>query len=116
MMLGKLTPTLAARLRHAEASERVEVILELRPRHEAAEVAAQRKSRSERIAAIKEAFARDLDPVEEVVQKVGGEVLGRAWINQTVLVRVPALAVKQLSKLDGVEALDVSRHLESDAP
>jgi len=112
MKAAKLQPNLKAQLTEAAATEVLDVVLELRSQAEPAAGAPQ--SRSEQIALRREAFSHDAVPVEEAVREVGGEVLGRAWINQTVRARVPAEGVEQLSELDQVETLDVPRRLEAD--
>jgi hypothetical protein len=112
MKAAKLKPDLKVQLTEAAATEVLDVVLELRSQAEP--VAAAPQSRSEQIALRKEAFSHDVVPVEEAVHEVGGEVLDRAWINQTVRARVPAEGVEQLSELDQVETLDIPRRLEAD--
>lgn len=108
----KLKPDLTARLAQADADEVLDVVLELDPQTELADAAPQ--SRSEQIALRKEIFSHDVVPVEEAIQEAGGEVVDQAWINQTVLARVPVRGVEQLSELDKVMALDVPRTIEAE--
>ena len=112
MDAAKLTPDLTTRLTQAAADDVLDVVLELHPQPGPAAAAPQ--SRSERIAVRKETFSHDVAPVEEAIHESGGEVVDRAWINQTVLARVPAQAVEQLSELEKVAALDVPRTLEAE--
>jgi hypothetical protein len=112
MDAAKLNPDLATRLAQADAHDVLDVVLELDPQSEPPAAAPQ--SRSEQIALRKETFSHDVVPVEEAIHEAGGEVLGRAWINQTVRARVPAQGVEQLSELEKVAALDVPRRLEAD--
>jgi hypothetical protein len=112
MKAAKLKPDLKDQLTQAAPTEVLDVVLELGLPAEPVDGAPQ--SRSEQIALRKEAFSHDVVPVEEAVREVGGEVLDRAWINQTVRARVPAEGVEQLSELDKVETLDVPRRLEAD--
>ena len=111
MNAAKMTPDLKAQLTEAEAAEDLEVVLELQSQSQ--ETAAPR-SRGEAIALRKEAFSHDVVPVEEAVTKVGGEVVGHAWINQTVRARVPAHGLEQLSELDEVAVLDVPHTLQAE--
>ncbi len=112
-MTSKLTTPLAKQLEEAGASDLLEIILELRPQAESA-TAQGKQSRSEKIAALKDAFSREMTPIEEAVRKVGGEVTGRAWINQTVRARVPAQRVKELSEYEKIVTLDIPHPIKSD--
>jgi hypothetical protein len=112
MDAAKLKPDLAAQVAQAASDDVLDVVVELDP--QAGPDAAAPQSRSEQIALRKEAFSRDVAPVEETVREVGGEVVDRAWINQTVLARVPARGVEQLSELNKVAVLDVPHTLEPD--
>ena len=82
--------------------------------YECSQETAAPRSRGEAIALRKEAFSHDVVPVEEAVTKVGGEVVGHAWINQTVRARVPAHGLEQLSELDEVAVLDVPHTLQAE--
>lgn len=112
MKEAKLTPDLSARLTNAAAEDVLDVVVELRA--EGAPAQMSQRSRQEEISSRKQAFGEEAVPVEETIQRAGGEVVERAWINQTVLARVPARGVDELSELDGVAALDVPRTLEAD--
>lgn len=72
-------------------------------------------SRTEKIAARKEAFERHAAPVAEAIAGAGGEVTGRAWINQTLKARLPRHAVAAVARLDKVAQVDVPRALELDS-
>ncbi len=105
-MSVKLTPEVTALIDGAGADDLLEVVLELEP-SEKPVAAAEAKSRTEKIAAQKEAFLRGVSPLEETIRDLGGEITGRAWINQSVRARVPASRVKELASLRGIAALDV---------
>lgn len=106
----KLSPDLAEHLEHAGAADLVELVVELQP----APSAAADAPRAERIAAAREAFSLASSPVERAIHSAGGEVVGTAWINQTVRARVPADAVAGLAGLDEVRLLDLPRQLTTD--
>lgn len=112
-MTSKLTSKLAAELEKTGSSEFLDVILELHTLRGQAEK--QVSSRSEKIAALKEAFNRNVAPVEEVIRSVGGEVTGRAWINQTVRARVPAEKLRELAEHEKIAAVDVPHLLTPDS-
>src|SRR5215204_3560718 len=112
MEMAKLTPDLTTQLTQAAGDDVLDVVVELDPRTGPATATPQ--SRSEQIALRNDAFSNDVVPVEETIHEVGGEVVDRAWVNQTVLARVPARGVEQLSELEKVAALDVPRTLEAE--
>ena len=109
MNASKLSRELADRLAGARSGEVVDVVVELQPRSFARDAAA---SRAERVAAAREAFRREAAPVETAIRSAGGEVLGAAWINQTVRARIPADRIARLAELAEVHLLDVPRALK----
>jgi len=112
LMTVKLSAKLAEQLERSGGSDLLDIILELRP---LAQPPVQKsRSRSENVAAIKEAFSREITSIEEAVLKLGGEVTGRAWINQTLRARVPAERVKELSEHDKIAVLDLPHLIKSD--
>jgi hypothetical protein len=116
-MTNKLTEKLAEKLEKTDASDLLEIILELGSKSESSSQqpsAQETRSRGEKIAALKEAFSRDAAPIEEAVRRVGGEVTGRAWINKTMRARVPAQSVKELSQHEEIAALDTPNPLKPD--
>ena len=52
--------------------------------------------------------------IEARITALDGEVVGGAWINSTLLVRVPANVVDALSEIDGVERVDVPHKIRRD--
>jgi len=110
----KLSAELSDELEKKDSGELLDVILELRKDSQPA-TAQTVGSRSEKIAALKEAFERNRAPVEEIVRKVGGEVTGSAWINQTVRARVPAKKVKELAEHEKIIAVDIPHPLTPDS-
>lgn len=111
MAAEKVSENLARELREGLQDELVELIVELEP---AASPADEGLSRGERIAARKAAFDRELEPVESQIQRAGGEIVDRVWLNQTVKVRLPRAAVGAVSGLAKVRRLDVGRRVEPD--
>lgn len=105
---SKLSIPLAERLRDALPGELLDVVIELERR---LVEPTPGLSREERIAPVRDAFARDASPVRRAVLAAGGEVLGEAWINQTIRARVPPEGILALSALRQVVALDVPRRL-----
>lgn len=59
-------------------------------------------------------FAERCHEIEERIAALSGEVVGRAWINSTMLVRVPADAVSELEGIDGVQRVDTPHKIERD--
>jgi hypothetical protein len=110
----KLSPTLVDLLKKTDVSDFVDVVLELNTNSESVH-SNEIKSRSEKIAAKREAFDRYLASIEKEIRNLGGEITGRAWINQTIRARVPAQAVKDLSMNDKIEIVDLPRRIKSEA-
>lgn len=111
MKSQKLSHDLTERIEHAEAAELVDLVVELHP---AAAGAGDDAPREARIAAARDAFGLASSPVEQAIRSVGGEVVGTAWINQTLRARVPAGAVASLAALPEIRLLDVARPLTAD--
>jgi hypothetical protein len=112
-MTSKLTSKLAAQLEKTSSSELLDVIVELQTLGGQAENLTS--SRGEKIAALKEAFNRNVTPVEEVIRSVGGQVTGRAWINQSIRARVPAERLRELAEHEKIAAVDVPHVLTPDS-
>lgn len=112
-MPTKISEKLTERLEGTDASDLLDVIIELRPQAESA-AATDALPRSEKIAALKDAYTRNVAPVEDAVRKAGGEVTGHAWINQTVRARVPADRVRELSEHERVAVLDAPHPIEAE--
>lgn len=74
----------------------------------------QNQSRKELIASRKESFARTSTPVEEIINKVGGEVIEKAWINYTLRAKLPVKGLQRISELDVVDTLDSPNELKVD--
>lgn len=115
----KLKGELADRLAETREDEVLEVVVELAAREETtpdagAGAGGRGASRRERIAALREAFDREREPVERAILEAGGEVTERAWINQTLKARVSAAGLERLSDMSEVAALDTPRQIELD--
>lgn len=111
-MQAKLSEQLDQLIQSTEASDLIEVIVELYPSNEPEAVG---ETRSERIAQSKAAFSRKIAPLEETIKSIGGEITGEAWINETIRARVPANKVSLLCDHDEVAKLDVPHQLVPDA-
>ena len=64
-------------------------------------------SRKEAIEAAKADFARRAEPIERRVLELGGEIIGRTWLGQSLLVRIAARNTVALRSIKDVEVLDV---------
>ena len=112
MMKGdKVSPALSSEADRCAADDVLEIIVELVAGPPATPPGT---ARSAAIAARKERFTREAQPVEEAIRKVGGEILDRAWINQTMRARLPRRALAEVSDLAEVGHLDLGRELEAD--
>ena len=110
--MSKVSEQLLEKLEKPDAEKMLDVVIELHSEDEPQTKAVQ--SRSEKIAALKENFLRDVAPVEKAVRSVGGELTGQAWINRTVRARVPIDRVKTLSEQDQIAKVDVPHKIEPD--
>jgi len=106
-----LSSRLAERIAQSDEGEPVEVVIELANGH-----ALPGGSRQERIAAARTAFEHDLASVEGTITAAGGKVLDAAWLNRTVLGRVPVGALRRIAADEHVAAVDLPRPVEADAP
>jgi hypothetical protein len=70
-MSNKISEKLTEQLKGTSAADLLDVIIELHPHAESA-AATDALSRSEKIATLKEAYARNVAPVEEAVRKAAG--------------------------------------------
>ncbi len=116
MRANKLTESLAARVRGVEATDYVDVVVELSPRDALVQEPPhdRQRSRSDAIRARQDTFERESQSVERIVSSAGGQIVGRAWINQTLRARVPTRALELLTECDEVASIDIARVLEPD--
>jgi hypothetical protein len=106
---SKLTKELRQRLEQVPHDSLVEVIVEIIGGESAPARAGA--SRADLIATRRQQFLETVAPVERRVHNMGGEVLGHAWVNQTLRVRVPAGTVDQLTESDCVASVDAPARL-----
>lgn len=107
---GKLSPRLEQRLEGMDATEPLEVIVELQPVS-----LPSTGTRQERIEAAKGGFERDLDTIAAVVAEAGGRVLESAWLNRTLRALIPPDGLDRVVANELVQAIDLPRPLEPDA-
>jgi hypothetical protein len=108
----KISQSLAESLQGADAQDWIDLIVELeQPR--AAELPGS--SRAEKIAALKEDFARRAEPVAERIRRMGGEVTGQAWINSSLRARVAKKMVAGLSDEAHVIRLDLPHLIQAES-
>lgn len=110
--MPKLTANLRRRLAATSAGQPVEVVVEVGTKARAA--AAPEAGRAEKIAALKKSFAASVEPIERAIESSGGEVLDRAWLNQSLKARLPREAVELLGERDDVERVDMPELLRRD--
>jgi hypothetical protein len=115
---GKTMPKLSSDLRQQLAAtpegHSVEVVVEVGKKAGAPSEEAT-GDRAQRIAALKKDFSLCAEPIERAIERFGGMVLDRAWINQSLKVRLPREAVEALGERDDVARVDTPRSLRPDA-
>ena len=106
---SKVSPRLAAEAAAKGPYEHIDVVIGLRTPK-----TPERKetSRAVKIAAMKSAFDKDVEPVLKHVSSVGGEVIATAWINSTVRGRVPANRLSEIADDENVEIVDLQPALQ----
>ena len=111
MNKSKVSPSLAISLNRAKATDDLELIVEIESDEPEIDKSLSRQQKFQ----IRESnFIQDASAVTRAIQEQGGEVVGHAWINQTLRVRMPAKAVELLSKLKQVTALDIAKSILPD--
>jgi hypothetical protein len=112
--MPKLSSDLRQQLAATPTGHSVEVVVEVgKKAGVAAEPAAG--DRAQRIAAMKASFSVSAEPIERAIESSGGTVIDRAWINQSLKVRLPREAVEALGERDDVARVDTPRSLRPDA-
>lgn len=110
----KVTPDLADVLGQAPDDHVLDVVVELvEPEDLPAEAPADRAAH---IAQMKDSFDAQSTPLEESIASLGGEVVGKAWINRTIHARVPAKAVSELARAKSIAAMDTPHALTPESP
>jgi hypothetical protein len=105
----KMSQPLRERIEDTDATEPVDVVLELRP----VPIPAG-GSRTERMAQLRSSFEEELATVGETVRQAGGTVLESAWINQSVRCLLPPAALEQVARSEQVVAIDLPSRLEAE--
>jgi hypothetical protein len=112
--MPKLSGDLQKQLAATPKGHSVEVVVEVGKKAGAAAEPAS-GDRDQRIAALKKDFSLCVEPIERAIESSGGTVLDRAWINQSLKVRLPREAVEALGERDDVARVDTPRSLRPDA-
>jgi hypothetical protein len=99
----KITPALGSRLR-SDGRELLDIIVELEPDTDDVSTAPK----------LQESFERAAEPVTSTISDLGGEVIGKAWLNRTLRAKVPAGRLRELTGLDEIAALDVPHRITPD--
>jgi hypothetical protein len=109
----KLSPDLRRTLAATQKGGTVDVVVEVGKKvGMAAEPASG--DRAEKIAALKTHFSASAEPIERAIERSGGEVLDRAWLNQSLKARLPREAVEALGDREDVDLVDTPRALWTD--
>ncbi|HEV3457316.1 MAG TPA: hypothetical protein VHG32_12215 [Thermoanaerobaculia bacterium] len=111
--MAKLTSQLRRHLATTPEGYPVEVVVELGTKTHAPRGRAV-AGRAAKIAALKRVFSASAEPIERAIESSGGEVLDRAWLNQSLKARLPREAVVALGEREDVERLDMPAPLQPD--
>jgi hypothetical protein len=111
-METRITPGLATRVQHIGPMDVLQVVVELQP---LTLVRVRGLSRKEQIINAKKTLSLDFETIKESIQRLGGEVLDYAWLNQTILAEVPASQVSKIAHLEKVQLVDLPHVISVEA-
>ena len=109
--MPKVTANLRQRLAATREGDSLEVVVEVGKK---AAAEPPPGDRAQKIAAMKQSFSVSAEPIEKAIESSGGTVIDRAWINQSLKVRLPREAVEALSEREDVERVDTPRSIQPD--
>lgn len=112
MTTDKITNNLKSFLERGQPLNDIEVVIELMPIQAGTEP--ENVSRTQKIAFYKQTFMEELKPVADAILNRGGNILGSAWLNQTIKAKVPAGSIEELALLKEVNAIDLPHRLTHD--
>jgi hypothetical protein len=116
MSIKKWTDKLAEHVEKTGVGDMLEIIVELDPsRGQEIISGSGEMSRQDRIAKLQEDFADQAAAVTSKIVEAGGEILGEAWINKTLKVRVPVESIGGISDDDEVTAVDLPEKIEAES-
>lgn len=107
MSVSPISPMLASRVQSAPAASLLRVVIELKN----VDRFVSELPRTSRIVEAKRQLSANLDTVAHGIQSLGGEVLGSAWLNRTILADVPASTIQEIAMMDRVQSVDVPSSL-----
>jgi hypothetical protein len=103
-MASKVTPRLAEQVADRRDNDKFDVVVELQPQSPPTA-----GSRVERVRALKNAFEQSATDVRRRIGELGGEVVDVAWLNKTLLTKLPKRALARLEDDERIVALDTPR-------
>lgn len=101
-----LTESLRQLASRSHSQDLIDVIIELPRSPIPTRSLPSNAPREESLRQLIDEFASLSAPVRQTIERVGGEVLGQAWINNTLKVRVPASSLTELDQTEHVTLLD----------
>jgi hypothetical protein len=104
-----VTPSLVRELERAKDRDFIEVIVELYTSVSSEHL--KGLTRAAAIEARKHAFDAAVAAVARVISSLGGIVLRKAWVNETIQVQIPAGQVNQVAALENVRVVDTPHHI-----
>ena len=112
MLTSKITNNLKDYLQTDQPLNDIEVVIELMPIQARTELT--NLSRTEKMAFYKQTFMDELKPIADVILNRGGDILGSAWVNQTIKAKIPAGSIEELALLKEVNIIDLPNRLAHD--
>lgn len=99
----KISPELGSRVA-SDGNSVLDVVVELGPDTQDAPTAPK----------LRQSFELAAEPVTSTITNLGGEIVGKAWLNRTLRAKIPAQRLAELTGLDEVALLDVPHGLTPD--
>jgi hypothetical protein len=105
--MATLTPGLEYQLRNAAPGDLVEVVIEVSQ----LPLLPGPATRAERAAVFAHDFGVSTKQVTELIDSVGGEVMGSSWLSSAIEARLPVESIERLRAIANVQVIDVPRRL-----
>jgi len=112
--MPKLSSNLRQRLASTPEGHQVDVVVEVGGRAERPSGEPVSGDRAQKIATLKKDFTALAAPIERAIERSGGTVHDRAWLNKSLKASLPREAVEALGEREDVEMVDTPRSLQAD--
>ena len=102
MTKSKLSLQLTERLKKSGDHHPIDIVVELKT---------EPSNANAQMAELRESFAKQAEPIKSKIISMGGVVTGEAWLNGTLLARLPQEAMAEISQEADIAHVDLPRPL-----